>query len=235
MVVPSQPADIHTPIPDDIPAWPPLRFGDEILSVNGKSIDSIRSDIRKYVSCSNETAVGFRTTVYAFTSTDADEYVVEYRRGNATDTVRIATRTDRNAREFIDFPKYAVSEEGCMLINDRIGYIDAAQFSNEQGRRIMNVLKNTEAIIIPLPGGYDKTITHRPIRQHHQSGGIYRHNRTGPRPNGGSTTQRNPAGVRISTTGRGTHRPWAEPTPEGLLAGRDEVLEAAIRIAESMQ
>lgn len=150
MVVPSQPADIHTPIPDDIPAWPPLRFGDEILSVNGKSIDSIRSDIRKYVSCSNETAVGFRTTVYAFTSTDADEYVVEYRRGNATDTVRIATRTDRNAREFIDFPKYAVSEEGCMLINDRIGYIDAAQFSNEQGRRIMNVLKNTEAIIIDL-------------------------------------------------------------------------------------
>ena len=309
MVVPSQPADIHTPIPDDIPAWPPLRFGDEILSVNGKSIDSIRSDIRKYVSCSNETAVGFRTTVYAFTSTDADEYVVEYRRGNATDTVRIATRTDRNAREFIDFPKYAVSEEGCMLINDRIGYIDAAQFSNEQGRRIMNVLKNTEAIIIDLrrypsdfmifaflgkyfaPYAINHVIFTHPVYSlpgcfledrpaiGHDNPDYYRGavialvdgNTISQAEYTAMTVQALPRGLTVGSTtlgadgniaeiplpggyktlisSLGVYYPdgsetqrcgvridhWAEPTPEGLLAGRDEVLEAAIRIAESMQ
>lgn len=285
-----------------------MRFGDEILSVNGKSIDSIRSDIRKYVSCSNETAVGFRTTVYAFTSTDADEYVVEYRRGNATDTVRIATRTDRNAREFIDFPKYAVSEEGCMLINDRIGYIDAAQFSNEQGRRIMNVLKNTEAIIIDLrrypsdfmifaflgkyfaPYAINHVIFTHPV---YSLPGCFREDRPAighdnpdyyrgavialvdgntisqaeytamtvqALPRGltvGSTTLGAdgniaeiplPGGYKTLISSLGVYYPdgsetqrcgvridhWAEPTPEGLLAGRDEVLEAAIRIAESM-
>ena len=61
---------------------------------------------------------------------------------------------------------------------------------------------------IPLPGGYKTLIS---------SLGVYYPD--------GSETQR--CGVRIDH--------WAEPTPEGLLAGRDEVLEAAIRIAESMQ
>ncbi len=61
---------------------------------------------------------------------------------------------------------------------------------------------------IPLPGGYTTLISGL---------GVYYPD--------GSETQR--CGVRIDH--------WAEPTFAGILAGRDEVLETAIRIADSLQ
>lgn len=308
-VVPSQPTTIRLPIPADTPAWPPLRFGDEILSVDGRTIDSIRNDIRKYMSCSNETAVAFRTTVYAFASTAADEYVVEYRRGNTTDSVRIATRTDRSAREFVDFPNYVIPEEGYLLLDDRTGYIDAARFSNAKGRRIMQALQDTEAIIIDLrrypsdfmifqflgkyfaPHPINHVIFTQPVYNlpgcfsekrptiGHDNPDYYKGmvialvdgNTISQAEYTAMTIQALPRGTTVGSTtlgadgniaeiplpggyttlisGLGVYYPdgsetqrcgvridhWAEPTFAGILAGRDEVLETAIRIADSLQ
>ncbi len=261
------------------------------------------------MSCSNETAVAFRTTVYAFASTAADEYVVEYRRGNTTDSVRIATRTDRSAREFVDFPNYVIPEEGYLLLDDRTGYIDAARFSNAKGRRIMQALQDTEAIIIDLrrypsdfmifqflgkyfaPHPINHVIFTQPVYNlpgcfsekrptiGHDNPDYYKGmvialvdgNTISQAEYTAMTIQALPRGTTVGSTtlgadgniaeiplpggyttlisGLGVYYPdgsetqrcgvridhWAEPTFAGILAGRDEVLETAIRIADSLQ
>lgn len=150
IVVPSQAVEIGVPIPADVAAWPPLRFGDEIISVNGHPIDSIRQNVSRYVSCSNASAADFRTSVYAFCSTPQEEYEVVFLRDGKRDTIYMPASVKTQERLFIDFPKYKVNKGGYALISDRIGYVDAAQYSNTAGNKIMDALADTKAIIIDL-------------------------------------------------------------------------------------
>lgn len=149
IITPSKPCEFGKPVPHDAPAWPPLKFGDEIVSVHGRGVDSVMQDVSRYVSCSNEAALRFRTSLYTFSSTPSEEYEVVFIREGKRDTVCMATHTDPANRVFTDFPNY-VLPHGYALIGDSIGYVDAAQYSNSRSAEIMEALGNTKAIIIDL-------------------------------------------------------------------------------------
>lgn len=149
IVTPSTPAELGKPIPSDAPAWPPLKFGDEIICVNGRSVDSIMQNVSTYVSCSNEAALRFRTSVYAFSSIASEKYEVVFLRDGKRDTVCMTPHTDPSKRIFTDFPSYELPG-GYALIDDGIGYVDAALYSNSRSAEIMAALGDTKAIIIDL-------------------------------------------------------------------------------------
>lgn len=150
IVIPSQPAPIGDGFASAQEAWPPLRFGDEIVCVNGTPIPDLMAYTAHAVSHSNEAALLARTAWNATSPADgADSLTLVFRRDGTLHTATLPTLPAEEAPN-TDFPLYTLDELGMAMLTPTVVYLDALHYTSANSDAITKALHGTEALIVDL-------------------------------------------------------------------------------------
>lgn len=124
-----------------------LRPGDEIVSVDGMLVSDRVEDVRKYATYSND--AGFRQAARHYPlRTRKEQSTCCYRRNGKVDSLVINTVLYTDYMWFIDPAK--AGQGSFRLLNDSVGYIYSADFTDAMLEDAMNLFCNTKAIIVDL-------------------------------------------------------------------------------------
>ena len=123
-----------------------LQVGDIITHVDGKSIDVLRQERRKYVEASNEARLQYNLCNYLFQS-NFREIVLRLDRGSSQAEVKVPTcaLSEVNNEETRSLPSMAYS-----ILPGNIGYVHMALLQSSDVANAMNLLQNTRAIIFDI-------------------------------------------------------------------------------------
>lgn len=123
-----------------------LQVGDIIAQVNGKSVDILCQERRKYVQASNEAVLQYNLCNYLFRSNYA-EIVLRLDRGGSQSEVRVPCYdwSVVNDEETSPLPNVAYS-----ILPGNIGYVHMGLLQQSDVTNAMNLLRNTRAIVFDI-------------------------------------------------------------------------------------
>lgn len=126
-----------------------FRPGDEIIAIDGKKTSEIISEMRKYVSASNEAGFWEAAALYAFCSRK-QEMNIRYTRNGIEHNVSYTTMPFCD--QIYHF-KYMHADKHCFrTINDSIGYIFVGNYNKENDQAIRNMCDTVKTIIVDMRG-----------------------------------------------------------------------------------
>lgn len=150
IVIPSQPTIQGGEFTSTQAAWPPMQFGDEIISVNNTPISELLASTAKSVSHSNEAALYTRTAQAATATQDgADSTTITFKRNGIQHTATLATLPATQAPK-VYFPLYKLNELGMTMLTPTVAYLDALYYTNANSNAIIKAIQGTSALIVDL-------------------------------------------------------------------------------------
>lgn len=127
-----------------------LMPGDEIVEIDGKSLDSIITKISKYLAHSNQARLNYLLGYYAIRSTSP--FIMGSTKFNSVKIKYMRNSVLKDTTVVLDANKITpnIKQEPYKLINDSIGYIYAGKFDYKNVNDLIGKLKNTKGIVVDL-------------------------------------------------------------------------------------
>ena len=124
-----------------------LKPGDEILSVDGQYVGDLLKEIKKYTAYSND--AGYRQAACHYPLRSKKERaVLSYCRNGSVDSITVNTIPLTDYKWYVDPMK--AEQAAFRMLNDSIGYIYAATFTDAMLDGAMEQFRNTKAIVVDL-------------------------------------------------------------------------------------
>ena len=124
-----------------------LKPGDEIISVGGQLVSDRLKDVKKYVAYSND--AGYRQVARHYPlRSQHEQCVLGYLRDGQKDSITVNTVSQTDYKWYVDPDK--AKQPAFRLLNDSVGYIYGATFSDTMLDDAMALLGGTKAIVVDL-------------------------------------------------------------------------------------